>query len=82
MAKEPLKAEAEVRADQPAEGATPKQAKPAATAPTELTADEINAKQIEEAKAAGKEYQGRLPEERPSVKADDNAPASGAEEQS
>ena len=76
------KAEAVVRAEQPS--ATPKNAKPAATAPKELTADEINAKQAADAKAAGKEYQGQQPEDRPSVKdmaVEKTAPASGKAEQ-
>jgi hypothetical protein len=65
-------------------GTTPKGAKPAATAPKELTADEINAKQAADAKAAGKEYQGQQPEDRPSVKdmaVEKTAPASGKAEQ-
>ncbi len=45
-----------------------KPAKPAEKPAPQLTADEINAKQIEEAKAAGKEYQGKESFERPSVK--------------
>ena len=65
-------------------GTTPKNAKPAASIREnpELTADEINAKQAEAAKAAGKEYQGQQP--RPSVKdmaVEKTAPASGKAEQ-
>lgn len=62
-------------------GTTPKNAKPAASA--EKTADEINAEQAEAAKAAGKEYQGQQPQDRPTVKdmAVEKAPASGKTEQ-
>ncbi len=67
-------------------GTTPKGAKPAATAAAtpQMTADEINAKQAADAKAAGKEYQGQQPEDRPSVKdmaVEKTAPASGKAEQ-
>jgi len=44
-------------------------------------ADRINQEQIEAAKKAGKEYQGRESEPAPKVTTEDHAPKSGAEEE-
>lgn len=57
MAKEPIKP-VEIPHESPAE--IP-ESTPVVAVPEELTADEIIAKQVAEAKAAGKEYQGREP---------------------